>query len=70
MTDQPIIPDTLAVRGMSDGLKQSIVTIYRELADSNARLGFHDLAAHCAMNAAALDFGGEITLMEAAPCSE
>jgi hypothetical protein len=65
MTD-PIVPDPVAVAGMNPSLKQAIVTVYRELADGNARLGFHDLAVRCATNAALLD-AENVIVWEAEP---
>ncbi len=66
MTD-PIVPDPVAVAGLSDGLRRSLVTVYRELADGNARLGFHDLAVRCATNAALLD-AENVIVWETTPC--
>ena len=66
-TDQIIVPDALALRGLSDGLKASIIAIYRDLARGSYLLGQHDLVETCTRNADALEHGGVLDLSEVTP---
>jgi hypothetical protein len=43
-------------------LRATIITGYEDLATENRRLGHHDIAAYCADRAAALAYGGQISL--------
>ena len=62
MTAETIIPDPVALRGLSDPLRLTIIAIYRELAAGNYLLGHHDLVERCQTNADALEYGGDASL--------